>query len=181
MPQPSSELAKLVARRSTVVGASFVRPADTTAYASGDLVANSVTPAAVVPVTITAADEPGGSGRIRRCRFTTTKTGLAGTEVFRIHLFKNDPSLASGITNGDNGVFAAGVKGIAGLWMGSFDVTMNQAFADGTKGIAVPNVGTVMNFDAAVTQNLFALVEARSAYTPASGETFTIALEVDQD
>ena len=51
------------------VTATFSRPADNTAYAAGDMIANSTTAASVVPITFTgAAGEAGGSGRLTGCR-----------------------------------------------------------------------------------------------------------------
>lgn len=158
-----------------VVGGTITRPADTTPYVSGDLVANSTTAGSVVPLAFAAARAVGGAGSIRRLRLSTNKTGLAGTEVFRVHLFKNSPTVA----NGDNGVFS--VNGVASLGVGEFDVTLDRIYNDGSKGIAVPRVGPEVIFDAgAATQNIFALLEARGAYTPASGEIFSIAAEVLQ-
>lgn len=163
-----------------VVTATFNRPADTTAYASGDLIANSTTAGSVTPLSLAAARVNAGTGAIRRVRLSTTKTGLAGTEVFRVHLFKNDPSLSTGIANGDNGAFS--VKGVAAIHLGIFDVTLDRVFSDGSKGVAAPIVGSEILFDAgAGTQNIYALIEARGAYTPASGETFVLALEVMRD
>lgn len=165
-----------VGGESAVAGASFSRPANTTAYSIGDLVADNVTAGSVTPITIAAARINAGTGSIVRCRLSTNKTGLAGTEVFRVHLFKNAPTVA----NGDNGVFLP--AGIAAIHLGYFEITLESVFSDGAKGIAMPAVGSQIVFDAgAGTQNIFALIEARTTYTPASGETFTVALEVLRD
>ncbi len=165
-----------VGGESAIVSASFVRPADTVAYAVGDLVANNVTAGSVTPMPLAAARINAGTGAIRRVRLSTSKTGLAGTETFRVHLFKTTPT----VTNGDNGVFS--VNGVAANHLGVIDVTMDRVFNDGAKGFAIPLVGSEIVFDTgAATTNLFALIEARTAYTPASGETFTLALEVLRD
>lgn len=159
-----------------VVTATFNRPANTTAYASGQLVANSTTAGSVVPLSLAAARINAGTGAIRRVRLSTNKTGLAGNEVFRVHLFKTSPTVA----NGDNGAFS--VNGVAAVHLGIFDITLDRVFNDGAKGVAAPIVGSEILFDAGTgTQNIFALIEARGAYTPASGETFVLALEVMRD
>lgn len=159
-----------------VVTATFNRPANTTAYASGQLVANSTTAGSVLPLALAVARVNAGTGAIRRVRLSTNKTGLAGTEVFRVHLFKSTPTVA----NGDNGAFS--VNGVAAIHLGIFDVTLDRVFSDGSKGVAAPIVGSEILFDAgAGTQNIFALIEARGAYTPANGETFVLALEVMRD
>lgn len=169
-----------VGGESAVVVGSVTRPADTIAYAAGDLIANSTTAASVAAIALAAARINGGTGLVRRIRLSTNRTGLAGTELFRVHLFRNDPALGSGIANGDNGAFS--VNGIAAIHLGHADVVLDRVFRDGAKGIATPAVGSDILFDAgAATTGIFALIEARGAYTPASGETFTVALEVLRD
>src|SRR5215207_5972656 len=49
---------------STIEVASFVRPANTTAYAIGDLVANSTTAGSVTPLSVTGARVANGTGSI---------------------------------------------------------------------------------------------------------------------
>lgn len=155
--------------------ASFTRPADTTAYASGDLVANDTTAANVVSMSFAAAQGSGGPVTIRRARIK--KSGTSTTNAsFRLHLFRTDPvALSSGIANGDNGVFST--KNVA-EYLGAFDITVGQAFVDGAAGIGVPNNGTDVT---TVTPNgattIYGLLEARAAYTPANAEVFTVQLE----
>jgi hypothetical protein len=165
-----------VGGESAIIGGTITRPADTVAYVAGDLVANSTTAGSVVPLACAAARINAGTGVVRRARLSTTKTGLAGTEVFRIHLFKTAPTVA----NGDNGAFSC--NGVAAILLGYIDVTMDRIFTDGAKGIGVPAVGSEIMFQAgAGTTNIYALVEARGAYTPISGEVLTVALEVMRD
>lgn len=165
-----------VGGESAVAAASFTRPADTAAYAVGDLVANSTTAGSVVPLALAAARVNAGTGLVRRVRLATSRTGLTGAEQFRVHLFKTAPTC----TNGDNGAFA--VNGIAAVHLGFADVTLTQGFTDGSKGVGAPSTGSDILFDAAAgSQSIHALIEARSAYTPAASETFTVALEVLRD
>jgi hypothetical protein len=162
----------------TVGGSSFVRPANTTAYASGQLVANSTTAGSVVPVTAALARQNAGSGLITGVRLSKTSNGITGAS-FRVHFFKSLPT----VTVGDGGVLATAYNGIAAIEIGYADVTMDMAYSDGAKGFA----GGLKNSDGtfrqaffdtnAGTNALYALVEARGAYTPVSGETFTVAVE----
>lgn len=169
-----------VGGESAVVVGTLTRPADTIAYAVGDLVANSTTAASVAAITLAAARVNGGTGLIRRVRLSTNHVGLSGADSFRVHLFRNDPAPSSGIANGDNGAFS--VNGVAAIHLGHADVTLDRVFRDGAKGIGTPAVGGDILFDAgAGTTAIFALIEARSGYVPASGETFTVALEVLRD
>lgn len=157
--------------RVQAAAATMTRPADTVAYAFGDLVANSTTAGSVTPFTIAAARANDQPGQVQRGKLK--KSGTTPTNgIFRVHLFSASPSVA----NGDNGAFAP--TAMAG-WIGVLDVTTSQVFGDGCVGVAVPALGSVVPFvPASGTQNIFALLEARAAYTPANGEVFTLELEV---
>jgi len=146
---------------------SFTRPSDTTAYASGDLVANSTTAGSVVPLTPLPADQAGGPRLLRRLKVRKTGTGVTNAS-FRVHLYSTSPTVA----NGDNGAWSS--NGVAG-YIGAMDVTIDRAFTDGAAGFAIPVVGSEMAFDAALP--IYALVEARGAYTPVSAEVFTLELD----
>jgi len=160
----------LITSPSQRVNATVTRPADTTAYASGDLVANSTTAGSVTPMQFTVALWAGGTGMIRRCRIRKTGTSITNAS-FRLHLYNASPTPA----NGDNGAFSTNQ---AANYVGALDVTMGQAFTDGASGNGVPLVGSEINFDLPSGTVLFGLLEARAAYTPASGEVFTVDLEV---
>lgn len=153
----------------------FTRPADTTAYASGDLVANSVTAGSVVPLVFAnAVRVAGGGGTVRRARLKKSGVGVTNAS-FRLHLYS---ATVATIANGDNGVWST--DGAAN-WLGAFDITVDKAFTDGAGGNGVPLVGTDIVFKLASGTSLFGLLEARGAYTPASAETFSLSLEVRQD
>lgn len=156
-----------------VVGGSFTRPADTTIYASGDLVANSTTAGSVAPITVAAARVNGGTGMIRRVRLTTSSTSLTNAS-FRIHFYKSSPTF----TNGDNGAWLT----TESTYLGACDITLDKTFSDAAKGIGSPNIGSEINFDTVGgSVNLYAVVEARAAYTPTSAEVFTLAVEILQN
>lgn len=163
---------------SAVVAGSFTRPADTTAYAAGDLVANSTTAGSVTPVALAVARTNGGTGQLLNIRLSKSGTSLNNAS-FRVHLFRTSPTT----TVGDNGVFAGAVNGIAAVYIGYVDITTDVAFSDGAKGSATAPAGRqVMIFETgASSSSIYALVEARGAYTPTSGETFTVAAEVLRD
>lgn len=155
-------------------GVSFNRVADTNAYASGDLVANSTTAASCnignSGFTLALARANDIPGRLSSCRLR--KSGTSNTNAFfRVHWFNINP-LTSAPANGDNGVYTPANK--AG-YLGFMDINFMNVFGDGCVGIAAPSQGNYLDFTpASGTQNLFALLEARGAYTPASGETFTL-------
>lgn len=155
------------------LGATFTRPADTIAYASGDLVANNTTAGSVVPLTFTGSTRyNAGTGMVRRARLHTSSTSITSAS-FRVHLYDRIPTIA----NGDNAAWSTTVTG----YLGSFEVVLDKAFSDGAKGIGVPSIGSEINFTAAAGDtSVYALIEARAAYTPTSAEVFTLALEIHQ-
>ena len=154
--------------------ATFTRPADTTAYASGDLVANSTTAGSVAAMSLTVTRVAAGSCILRKIKLH--KSGTSTTNAsFRVHLFRAAPST---VTNGDNGVFS--VSGVAD-YLGAMDITMSRAFTDGAVGFGVPLVGSELSVKLASGTTIAALIEARGAYTPASAEVFTVTLEDLQD
>jgi hypothetical protein len=153
------------------VSNSFTRPADTNAYVSGELVANSVTAGSVVPVPLNLRTGGPLSGVLRRLTLRKSSVVLTGA-AFRVHLFSASPTVAAG----DNS--ALSMTGAAN-YVGRADITMDQAFTDGAWG-STDLTFTDQNFKT-VAGTLYALIEARGAYTPTSGETFTVRAEVLRD
>ena len=149
--------------------ASFTRPNDTTAYASGDLVANDITAGSVLPMQFPlGGNAMPGSTRIARARLR--KSGTTATNAsFRVHLYGASPTVA----NGDNGAWSTDH---AASWLGNIDVTAMLAFTDGCTGTGSAPAGSEM-FLRLASGSVFALIEAKAAYTPAANETFTVTLE----
>lgn len=152
--------------------ATMTRPNDTTAYAVGDLVANSTTAGSVTPYTIALARGNDWTGRITSCRFQKSGTTITNA-IFRVHIFNSSPAVA----NGDNGAFTP--SNVAN-WLGYMDVTVNQAASDGAFGYGISGIGSFINFTpSSGSTNLYALIEARAAYTPAAQEVFTLSLSAE--
>lgn len=168
------ELAVTAGGYGTINSGAFNRPADTAAYSTGDLVANSTTAGSVIPIPIVVARKNAGSGRVIRARLMKSGLSLANA-AFRIHLYRSLPTSS----NGDNGAW---ITNKAVDYLGAFDVFMDRAFTDGALGAGTPLNGSVMTFvTGAGLRVVYALIEARAAYTPTSGESFTLTLEVDSD
>jgi hypothetical protein len=151
------------------VEATFVRPADTNAYASGDLVANSVTAGSVAAMSFTVSRAATAGVTVAGVRVRKTSTGIQNS-AFRVHLYGTAPT----VTNGDNGAW---LSTQAATYLGSVDVTIDKAFSDGACGYATCNIPHRIASGSAI----FGLLEARGAYTPVSGETFGVQLKVLQD
>lgn len=150
----------------------FARPADTTAYSSGDLVANSTTAASVAPLQFTVPREAGRGAYVTGCRLKKSTTTVANAS-FRLHLFRAAPSVA---TDGDNSAFASNVSGAAN-YIGAIDVLDMLALADGAVGSGAPRVGTMRPILLPSGTTVYGLLEARAAYAPGNAETFDVMLE----
>jgi hypothetical protein len=162
-----------------VVSASFVRPADTTAYAVNDLVgANTAVNAANATEIQNAVGDAGDAIRIEKLRLRKTSIGLTNAQ-FRVHLFRGLPTF----TVGDNGAFGA-LTALAAtdlsLHVGYFDVTMDRASATvggGAYGVGLPPAGSGNYVSPASGTSLWYAVQALAAYAPANAETFSVHLE----
>jgi hypothetical protein len=152
---------------------SFTRPANTTAYASGQLVANSVTAGSVVPLTWTASRVATGNFRVTRARMSLSSKSVTNTN-FRLHLF----NLTTGVSNGDGASF---VPSLAADEVCEMDITVALAGADVSMGYGASNQGVACDVALGSGSSLFGLIEARAAYTPASGETVLVVLEIHQN
>ena len=155
-----------------IAGDVFTRPADTNAYTSGDLVANSTTAASVVPLEFLGCSFGGGGTRIEGARIRKT-TNTTTNASFRLHLFSSAPTVA---TTGDNGVFGTVVTGAAN-YLGGFDVSTDRFFADGAAGSGTSLRGTPLNVVLPSGSTIYGLLEARGAYNPGNAEVFTVTIE----
>ena len=150
---------------------SFVRPANTTQYAVGNLVANSTTAGSVVPMAFVLGNAFGvGSFRITRARLTKSSVGVTSA-TFRVHLYQ---STAPTCANGDGGAWSTNG---ALNWLGNIDVSSMLAFTDGATGTGSFPAGSEGFIKTASGATIYALLSDLGTYTPVSGETFTLTLE----
>lgn len=145
------------------IAPTFTRPNDTTAYAAGDLVANNTTAGSVVPLSFTLP-----SRRAKVYGIKVTKSAAAVTNAkFLLHLYKTSPTPA----NGDNGAWSTTSSG----WIGSMSVDMSvNTFTDTNTSSSTNTTTAPLAFVA--SGNLFGLLTATAAYTPAAQETFSVSL-----
>lgn len=155
----------MIPRTFNSIQSSVTRPADTTAYASGDLVANSTTAGSVVPLSFANFARAGAHSKIRRVRIDASKADVTNAQ-FRVHFYSTSPTVA----NGDNGAWSSTQSG----YLGYIAVTVDQLFSNGASGFATGEINGKVT-------TLYALIEARAAYTPASAETLTVTVEVEQN
>lgn len=142
------------------VSDSFSRPADTTQYGAGDLVANNTTAGSVAPLTFSVGR---GGIRVKGAHITKTdETDLTAAD-FSLHLFGTSPTVA----NGDNGAISYDYSDK----FGDIDFATMVAATDVAWSIST---GLDLNFY--TTGYLYGLIEADGTYTPASAEVFDVTL-----
>lgn len=159
---------------SASASADFTRPADTTAYASGDLVANSTTAGSVTPMQFIMPASISGHIHIHRCRLLKSDASTTNA-AFRVHFFTSSPVFS----NGDNGAI---IPDNPTAYLGYIDVTVAHAFATdavGWGGAATDALAIAADLDAGAS--IYCALEARGAYTPASAEVFTLMVRIRFD
>jgi hypothetical protein len=159
-----------------IVSDTFTRPADTTAYASGDLVSSTVDDSTATYLTFTrCARGPGHGFIVRRARLHKSDGTDVANAAFRLHLFSAAPTFTSA---GDNGAIASVLQGSAN-WIGSLDITAMFGLQSGAIGEGKALAGDYILHKAGADLNLYGALEARGAYTPASAEVFIVSLEIE--
>lgn len=158
-------------RINRITSNTITRPNDTTAYASGDLVANSTTAGSVTPFTFYSSTTKLGGMKVWRA--SLNKSGAVATNAnFRLHLYESQPT----VTNGDNAAWLSTSSG----YLGSIDIDVTgKTFSAGTSGSGVYTNNSVFAPLLVVAPQggvFYGLLEARAAYTPTANETFTVSL-----
>jgi hypothetical protein len=152
--------------------ASFTRPANTTAYANGQLVANSTTAGSVVPMRFDMGNSfPQAQFRLTRARLVKSSTTAIAANGIRVHLYQGTSPVC---TNGDGGAW---LTTGAATWLGNIDITSMLAFSDGAAGTGSCPAGSEILLRASSAGPVWGLLMALGAYTPTSGEVFTLTLE----
>lgn len=161
----------------TRLNATFSRPADNTAYQSGDAIANSTTGADVVPLTFTLPNSRQGKLLGARCVVTPASSNLVITALdFDLLIFRpaTDIPFAAGSFTADNAqmsITAAAMRELVGVFsfvntawrnpLGALTagVTGFQAVAPATRTSYPFNVGEL-------GASLIGVVQAKAAWTP---------------
>lgn len=196
MPSPVTRLG-LVGGITRRVTANFSRPADNTAYAAGDIIANSTTAASVVPITFTgAAAEPSGSGRITGCRAVVTPASgnlVIANCAFDLLIFRPETSIpfADAGYPADNTaltVSAAAMRELvavfsfaAGAWRSPAG-SVSAAGVAGYQAVGMNSARPFAPFDLAGLNvaDLVGVVQAQAAWTPTGVvNRFDFALDIE--
>lgn len=146
---------------------SFSRPADTTSYTSGDLVANSATAGSVVPVSFAVGR---GGIKIVGARLLKTDETDVVNATFSLHFFGASPTVA----NGDNGAISHTVSEKFGtIALATMTAGTDDAYALANGGESILPDGL---YYYTASGMIYVLIEAKGAYSPASAEVFTVGL-----
>lgn len=149
--------------------ASFTRPADTTAYTTGDLMANSTTAGSVTPLSWTGATIGGSGGDGIIAGIMLRKSSSTAVCTVRVHFFTASPTVA----NGDNGAFSLSSYDLDNK-IGVAELTLNITTGNGYEGQAN---GLDLQYSLASGDTIYALIEMLGAYTPVSGETINARVQ----
>lgn len=150
--------------------ASFTRPNDTTAYASGDLIANSTTAGSVVPLEFNVGK---GGFQIHNMVFQKNGTGVTNA-THDLEIFCGDTKPTN--TAGDNAAFTLANCPKEGhlSTVVNTDIGTYGACVDGAT-IFSANWGMFL-VGYAETGHIWMFLRAKGAYTPAANEVFTVTL-----
>lgn len=161
----------------------ITRPADTTAYASGDHITTTTTAGDVVPMEFEVARDNGGTGKVVGAILLTSSATAFG--AMRIHLFNNAPFAAAGY-QADNAALAltyaamqtgSGVTNPKNNYIGYVDFTTFVAQSSSALSIGTCEL-TELNFACiGGSKKIYGLLEARAAITPASAQKFTAIIQ----
>lgn len=154
----------------------FTRPSNTTAYTIGDMVANDVDAADLVPLTFDGVAR--GGGKIVGARLSTSDEACVAQ--LRLHLFRSTPT----VVVGDNGVFSH-LDENAEIYVGSiaFDalstgVSGNEVAVSVKTGISLA-FGGKRGTENGPERALYGILEDRTGFTPVSAQTFRVELVVE--
>jgi hypothetical protein len=149
------------------VSATFTRPNDTTAYVTGDVVANSTSAAALMTFAVGVAN--GNSGAITRVQVETNDP--ANVAQYRLWLYTvSNPTHAN-----DNAAFVQQHADAARL-VGTLDIpALSASGGDAASGQSALTLPLDYVCDAADV-NLYGLLETRSGFTPVANRVYTVTL-----
>ena len=149
----------------------ITRPSNTTAYAAGDVIgiADSGTPADAGSAihTLSSAGPSGGYVLVQSVQLLIGNTSVpSGMGAFRLHLYTASPTAIL-----DNAAFDL-LAGDVGSYAGFIDLSAPTDFGS-TLYTQVDYPGTLIKLASAST-TLYAELETRGGYTPASGTTYDL-------
>lgn len=167
----ASAVPQSVSGQMVSIATEVTRPADTTAYAALDVVSDSTSAPTVITFT-NVARVNNGNGYVVKARLMSDQTTL--TSRLRLHLFHTAPTAINDnspytllYANRANRIGYCDFPAVATEGTGSTAASAN---------IADLRIAFVC---AAADRNIYAFLETRDAFTPASGQKFYLELTAD--
>lgn len=164
--------------RLVTVSASYTRPADTTAYTAGDVVANSTSAATVL--TFSGAVKHASHGGFIRSASIVDSVAAATKPQLDLFLFNKAP-----VMQNDNAAFAAtDAEMLNCVGVITFDGP-NKFVVGGANGLIPASFLGTQNQQgfkcAPGDTNLYGVLVARNAYTPTASEAFQVSLDIERE
>lgn len=157
---------------SKTIEAAYTRPADTTAYAAGDVVANSTSAATIL--TFSNMARALGLGGVIQNAALIMSTAAATKLSAELFLFDTAPTMQN-----DNAAFAPSDSELdkcLGVIVFDGTSTSNGARTTGN-GCAIVTGAISLSYQCAATaKDLYGVLVARNAYTPGNAETLRVRL-----
>lgn len=153
----------------------LTRPANSTPYTAGNLIASNTASGSVTVPSVVAAGAHGGGFHISSLILTTNASGMGGVSL-QINLWNAAPTYS----NGDGGAYSVNTG--SANWLGSFTVPSMIQGGDGAWGAAVPDVGSSLDRNCASgTSSIYWDLTAKNAFIPGNAQTFTLSLTEVRD
>jgi hypothetical protein len=168
----SDQSAVAVKTSAIVVSQEVTRYTDTTAYAINDVVNNSPS-APAVGVLADFFSANGASGYLSKFELWTDQA--ANVAAYRIHLFNAAPTAIN-----DNSAFTLLYADIS-KHLGYIDISNMSQEGSGSTGALGLWTGQLLLKAAAADNDLYYVITAKSAFTPASGQKFTARGSLDSN
>jgi len=155
--------------------AELTRPANTTAYAASDCIANSTTQASVTPMVFgSLANTRAGTGYITKARLWVE--GATVSAVFRLHLFINTPVMYA-----DNEPYELLYTSLSNH-IGFIDFVVSTTSGVGSTATLyeVADIRlAIESKDISGSNPVLGLLTAQTGFTPTSAQKFTVQLSCD--
>ena len=163
-----------VAGNLITVTTELTRPSDATAYTAGDMLSNSTS--TTVPITLSSIMRvSGGSGYIVGIRVSTNLKSI--TPRLRVHFFNANNATLSADNAPYKELYADGSKRL-----GYYDLGAMTTEADSTNSDMSRTFDQTMRIPiVAADSNLYAVLVPLDAFTPASGQKFSLSVTVDNN
>lgn len=154
--------------------AELVRPADTTAYAANDVVSNNTSASTLLAFDVMR--EGGTSAYLVSARLTTNQKSI--TPRIRVHVFNATSVTVAADNAAYKSVYADFSKRVA-----VFDLPALTTAADTTNSDSSHASDHTLRIPVSAAPGdtkLYVLLETLDAFTPTSGQKFSLALTVDR-